>query len=78
MGVNQMKKTKAIINIVEEGGWKICGKNKEKLYIKGYFYNKSYNQVLNDFCSLKEYDINDYLNSLDGCFSLVFETRFLL
>jgi len=74
MGVNQMKKTKAIINIVEEGGWKICGKNKEKLYIKGYFYNKSYNQVLNDFCSLKEYDINDYLNSLDGCFSLVFET----
>ena len=42
MGVNQMKKTKAIINIVEEGGWKICGKNKEKLYIKGYFYNKSY------------------------------------
>ena len=23
---------------------------------------------------MKEYDINDYLNSLDGCFSLVFET----
>ncbi len=68
-----MKKIKIIINLIEENGWRICAKNKEKLYIKGYFYNKSYDQVLNDLCSLKKYNIDDYLNSLDGCFSLVFE-----
>ena len=65
---------KSIINITEKYGWKIIyGQSKEKLYIKGYVYNKSYNQILNHLSSLKKNDVISYLNALDGCFSLVFE-----
>mgnify|MGYP001207308988 CR=1 FL=1 len=61
------------VNIKKSGGWKIYTQNEVRLYIKGYIYNKSFNELLHDLMHLKKNELKGYLNLLDGCFALVVE-----
>ncbi len=63
------------INIKEEYFWKKHTTDNIILWLKGYLFNKTTKQLINDFSPLNINDIKDYLIKLDGQFALVAQTE---
>ena len=59
--------------IKQDTSWTRLDSTKSSLWFKGYLYNKSVNDLLNELPELESSSIAEYLLDLNGHFAFVFQ-----
>ena len=64
-----------LIHIDENYGWKKINFKNRRLWIKGLIYNYSDFEIIRKLSYIKLKDIKKFLNSIDGHYAIIFETK---